>query len=47
MTLDIAVEKPVREVRSVYQGVLRFEKIGASKIRVTLPLDCTDFLTIQ
>jgi hypothetical protein len=47
MTLEIAVEKPVREVRSVHAGVLPFEKIGANKIRVSLPLECTDFLTIQ
>jgi hypothetical protein len=47
MTLEIAVEKPVREVRSVHAGVLPFEKIGDKKIRVSLPLDCTDFLTIQ
>jgi hypothetical protein len=47
MTLDIAVDKPVREVRSVYQGVLPFQKTGDKSIRVTLPLDCTDFLTIR
>ena len=47
MTLEIAVEKPVREVRSVHAGVLPFEKIGDQKIRVSLPLECTDFLTIQ
>jgi hypothetical protein len=47
MTLDISVDKPFREVRSVYQGVLPFKKIGAKKIRVTLPLECTDFITIH
>jgi hypothetical protein len=47
MTLEIAVDKPVREVRSVYQGVLPFEKLGDDKIRVTLPLECTDFLTVR
>lgn len=47
MTLEIAVNQPVHEVRSVYQGALKFEKIGADKIRVALPLDCTDFITIH
>lgn len=47
MTLEVAVEKPVKEVRSVHQGVLPFQKMGDKKIRVSLPLDCTDFLTIQ
>ena len=47
MTLEIAVEKMPREVRSVHAGVLKFEKIGAKKIRVKLPLDCTDYLTIR
>lgn len=47
MTLEIAVAKPVQEVRSVHAGVLPFEKVGANKIRVSLPLDCTDFLTVR
>jgi hypothetical protein len=47
MTLDIEVDKPFHEVRSVYQGVLKYEKIGNNKIRVHLPLDCTDFVTIE
>jgi hypothetical protein len=47
MTLDISVDKPVREVRSVYAGVLPFEKIGDKKIRIKLPLDCTDFVTVR
>jgi hypothetical protein len=46
MALDIAVDRPVREVRSVYQGVLKYEKIGPHKIRINLPLDCTDFVTV-
>jgi hypothetical protein len=47
MILDIAVDKPVHAVKSVYQGNIKFEKIGANKIRIHLPLDCTDFVTIQ
>lgn len=47
MTLEIAVKNPVKEVRSVHAGVLPFEKRGDDKIRVKLPLDCTDFLTIR
>ena len=46
MTLEIAVAKPVREVKSVYQGVIKFDKIGANRIRIHLPLDCTDFVTV-
>ena len=46
MTLEIAVDKPVRQVTSVHQGKLDFEKIGTSKIRIHLPLDCTDFVTV-
>jgi hypothetical protein len=47
LTLNIAIDKPVREVRSVYQGVLPFQKLGNNKIRVSLPLDCTDFITVR
>jgi len=47
LTLEITVDKPVREVKSVYQGNIKFEKISASKIRVHLPLDCTDFVTVE
>jgi len=47
MTLDIEVNKPFRTVRSVNQGALKYEKIGAHQIRVHLPLDCTDFVTIE
>ncbi len=46
MTLEIAVDKPVREVKSVYQGNIKFEKTGTNKIRIHLPLDCTDFVTV-
>jgi hypothetical protein len=47
MTLDITVAKPVRAVKSVYQGNIPFEKIGAGKIRLHLPLACTDFVTVE
>src|SRR5690606_30534309 len=47
MTLEIAIDKPVREVRSVYQGNLQFQKVGTNKIRVALPLDCTDYVTVE
>lgn len=47
MTLDIEVDKPFHEVRSVYQGVLPFQKISKTRIRITLPLECTDFITIR
>jgi hypothetical protein len=47
MTLEIAVDKPVREVKSVYQGNIKFEKVGTNKIRIHLPLDCTDFVTVE
>jgi len=47
MTLELAVDKPIKEVRSVHQGVLEYTRVGSSHIRVTLPLDCTDFVTIQ
>lgn len=47
LTLEISVSQPVREVRSVYHGALKFEKVGGNKIRVSLPLDCTDFLSIH
>lgn len=47
MTLEIDVDRPVHEVESVYQGNLQFEKIDEKKIRVNLPLDCTDFITIH
>lgn len=47
LTLEIAVSQPVREVRSAHQGTLKFEKIGGGKIRVSLPLDCTDFISIH
>jgi hypothetical protein len=47
MTLDIDVDKPFHEVRSVYQGILPFKKIGNKKIRITLPLECPDFITIR
>jgi hypothetical protein len=47
MTLEIAVDKPVREVKSVYQGDVKFEKIGGNKIRIHLPLECTDFVTLS
>lgn len=47
MTLDIAIEKPVREVRSVHQGLLQYKALSANKIRVSLPLDCTDFITVR
>lgn len=47
LTLEISVSNPVREVRSVYHGALKYEKVGNNKIRVTLPLDCTDFLSIH
>jgi hypothetical protein len=47
MTLEITVDKPVREVKSVYQGNIKFEKISANKIRIHLPLDCTDFVTVE
>lgn len=45
MTLDIEVDKPVREVRSVYQGVLKYEQVN-NKIRINMPLDRTDFVTV-
>jgi len=47
MTLEITVDKPVREVKSVYQGNIKFDKIGNNKIRIHLPLDCTDFVTVE
>jgi len=47
MTLEIAVDKPVRGVKSVYQGNIKFEKIDANKIRIHLPLKCTDFVTVE
>jgi len=47
MTLEIVVDKPVRGVKSVYQGEMKFEKVGANKIRINLPLDCTDFVTVE
>jgi len=47
MTLDIVVNKPFRKVRSVYQGELSYERIGSNTIRIHLPLDCTDFVTIE
>jgi hypothetical protein len=46
MTLEITVDKPVRQVKSVYQGDIKFEKIGNNKIRIHLPLECTDFVTV-
>lgn len=47
MSLDIAVKGPVNEVRTVYQGALKYEKLDANTIRVRLPLDCTDFVTVK
>lgn len=46
MTLEIAIDKPVKEVRSVHQGVLKVTKASDNRIRVTLPLECTDFVTV-
>lgn len=47
MTLEIAVPDGFKEVRSVYQGVLDYQPVGQGKIRVQLPLDCTDFIAIR
>lgn len=47
MTLEIAVDKPVRNVKSVYQKNIKFEKLGNQKIRITMPLECTDFVTVE
>lgn len=46
MTLEIAIDKPVKEVRSVHQGKLKVTQINAKRIRVTLPLECTDFVSV-
>ena len=47
LTLEIAVNRPVKEISSVYQGVMKYEDAGAGRIRVQLPLECTDFISIR
>ena len=47
LTLEIAVNRPVKEISSVYHGVMKYEDAGAGRIRVQLPLECTDFISIR
>lgn len=47
LTLEIAVDKPVRGVKSVYQKIIKFEKLGNNRIRINMPLECTDFVTVE
>jgi len=47
LTLDIKITKPIHKVRSVNQGALKYQKISEHQIRIHLPLDCTDFVTIE
>jgi hypothetical protein len=47
MTLTLAVDHTPSEVRSVHQGVLKTTRVDDKHIRVTLPLECTDYITIK